>query len=434
MISFFCSEFFNENDMDVEIITVGDELLIGQVTDTNSAWMGKILNDNGFAVVRKTTVGDVEDAIVAAVDAAAGRTPVALLTGGLGPTKDDVTLRALCRYFGSRMCFSEETYAGIEQLFRRNGRQINELTRLQAMVPDNATVIQNRAGTAPCTWFERDGFVLVAMPGVPSEMKWLMTHEVTPRLKAHFRQDVFIRHRSYWVSGYTESALAMHLAGFEESLPPFVRLAYLPQQGIVRLRLSVCGRQETDTETALAGLCGQLEEKLQGHIVSDEDKSLEAIVGERLRRQGATVATAESCTGGAIASLLTSEAGSSDYFRGGIVAYANAAKQNLLGVPAGDLETHGAVSRQVVEQMARGALERLGSDFAVATSGIAGPGGGTDEKPVGTVWIAVAAKDGRVASRLYRFGAIREQNIQRTVNMSLLLLLEAFQESKTNTL
>ncbi|MDR1603038.1 MAG: competence/damage-inducible protein A [Tannerella sp.] len=412
--------------MDVEIITVGDELLIGQVVDTNSAWMGKILNDNGFEIVRKTAVGDGEDAIIAAVDAAKRRAPVILLTGGLGPTKDDVTLRALCRYFGSRMYFSEETYANIEQLFRRNERQINELTRRQAMVPDNSTVIQNRAGTAPCTWFERDGLLLVSMPGVPSEMKWLMTNEVMPRLKKHFRQDVFIRHRSCWVSGYTESALAMHLADFEDNLPPFVKLAYLPQPGIIRLRLSSYCRQETDAEKAPALLYRQLEEKLQGHIVSDEDKNLEMIVGERLRGLGATVATAESCTGGAIASLLTAVAGSSDYFKGGIIAYSNSVKQNLLGVSADDLETHGAVSREVVEQMARGALKMLDSDFAVATSGIAGPGGATDGKPVGTVWIAIAGKDSRMLSRLYRFGMIREQNIQRTVNMSLLLLLDVF--------
>ncbi|MDR0757008.1 MAG: CinA family nicotinamide mononucleotide deamidase-related protein [Tannerella sp.] len=412
--------------MDVEIITVGDELLIGQVVDTNSAWMGRILNENGFEVVRKTTVGDAEDAIIAAVDAAKKRTPAVLMTGGLGPTNDDVTLRALCRYFGSGMYFSEETYASIEQLFGRNGRQINELTRRQAMVPDNAKIIQNGVGTAPCTWFEQDGFVLVSMPGVPSEMKWLMTNEVTPRLKTHFRQDVFfIRHRNYWVSGYTESALAMHLSGFEDGLPPFVRLAYLPQQGIIRLRLSAYCRQETDAETAMAGLCRQLEEKLQGHIITDEDKNLEVIVGERLRRLGATVATAESCTGGAIAALLTSVPGSSDYFKGSIVAYANQVKQTLLGVSAGDLNAHGAVSREVVEQMARGALKMLDSDFAVATSGIAGPGGGTDGKPVGTVWIAVAAGDGRVMSEFYRFGTFREQNIQRTVNMSLLLLNRA---------
>ncbi|MDR2121309.1 MAG: CinA family nicotinamide mononucleotide deamidase-related protein [Tannerella sp.] len=412
--------------MDVEIITVGDELLIGQVVDTNSAWMGKALNENGFVVVRKTVVGDDEDAIVAAVDAAKKRAPVVLLTGGLGPTKDDITMRALCRYFGGKMYFSEETYANIEQLVGRNGRPVNALTRNQAMVPDNSTVIQNRAGTAPCMWFDREEWLLVSMPGVPLEMKWLMNNEVLPRLKKRFRQDVFIRHRSYWVSGHTESSLAMLLAGFEESLPPFVKLAYLPQPGIVRLRLSAYCRQEAEAETALAPLYGRLEEALQGRIVSDEDKNLEVIVGERLRSLGATVVTAESCTGGAIASLLTSVAGSSDYFKGSVVAYSDAVKKNLLGVSPDDLETHGAVSREVVEQMAKGALNLLGGDFAVSTSGIAGPGGGTADKPVGLVWIAVAEREGnrRLRFERFRFRTTREQNIQRTVNASLLLLLD----------
>ncbi|MDR1332313.1 MAG: CinA family nicotinamide mononucleotide deamidase-related protein [Tannerella sp.] len=410
--------------MDVEIITVGDELLIGQVVDTNSAWMGRVLNDNGFRVVRKTAVGDEETAIVAAVDEAKKRAPVVMMTGGLGPTKDDITLHALCRYFGCGMYFSEEVYAGIEQLFGRSGRPVNELTRTQAMVPDAATVIRNRAGTAPCTWFERDDILLISMPGVPSEMKWLMTDEVLPRLRRHFRQDLFIRHQSYRVSGYTESALAIHLAGFEDGLPASVKLAYLPQPGIIRLRLSAYCRQEGEAEEVLAPLCRLLEGRLRGHIISEGDKDIEAIVGERLRSRGATVATAESCTGGAIAALLTSVAGSSDYFRGGIVAYANAVKQGVLGVSADALERHGAVSREVVEQMAGGALKVTGSDFAVAVSGIAGPGGGTAEKPVGTVWIAVAGRDGRLKSGLYRFGSIREQNIGRAVNMALLLLLE----------
>ncbi|MDR1408580.1 MAG: competence/damage-inducible protein A [Tannerella sp.] len=410
--------------MDVEIITIGDELLIGQVVDTNSAWMGRMLNDIGFRVVRKTAVGDDGEVIAAALDAAKKRAPVVLLTGGLGPTKDDITLHTLCRYFGCEMHFSEEVYRDIEQLFGRNGRAMNELTRLQAMVPDGGTVIRNRAGTAPCTWFERDGWLLVSMPGVPSEMKWLMTHEVLPRLQTRFRQDVFIRHQSYWVSGYTESALAIHLTDFENRLPPSVKLAYLPQAGIIRLRLSACCRQEADTEAALTSSRRQLEERLQGHIVSDEDRNLETIAGARLRAAGATVATAESCTGGAVAASLTSVAGSSDYFRGSIVAYADPVKQNVLGVSAEALERHGAVSREVVEQMACGALKTLDADFALATSGIAGPGGGTPEKPVGTVWIAIAAKDGSTSSKHYQFGAIREQNIQRTVNMALLMLLE----------
>ncbi|MDR0844803.1 MAG: competence/damage-inducible protein A [Tannerella sp.] len=409
--------------MDVEIITIGDELLIGQVVDTNSAWMGKALNESGFRVVRKTAVGDTEDDIVAAMDAAGSRASLVLVTGGLGPTKDDITLRTLCRYFGCQLHFSEEIYTGIEQLFHQRGRTMNELTRNQAMVPDRCTVIRNQAGTAPCTWFERDGLVLVSMPGVPSEMKWLMTHEILPRLKKRFQQDVYIRHQTYWVRDFSESDLAIRLADFEERMPSFIKLAYLPQAGIIRLRLSACCQREEDGAQAMAVLQNQLEGLLEGHIFAKEDKNIEVIVGERLRERGRTVGTAESCTGGAIASLLTSVAGSSDYFTGSVVSYANAVKQNLLGIPERDLQQHGAVSREVVEQMARGALRVLGCDYAIATSGIAGPGGGTPEKPVGTVWIAVADA-GKVTSKCYHFSTIREQNIQRTTLMALLLLLD----------
>jgi nicotinamide-nucleotide amidase len=409
--------------MNAEIITIGDELLIGQVVDTNSAWMGRELNDAGFQVIRKTVAGDEEEEIIAAIDAANRRVPLVLVTGGLGPTRDDITLRALCRYFGSRLHFSEEVYAGIERIFHRHGRIINDLTRHQAMVPDGCTVICNQAGTAPCTWFERDGHVLVSMPGVPSEMKWLMTHEVLPRLKKQFRRDVYIRHQSFWVGGYTESALAMHLAGFEDSLPAFVKLAYLPQAGMIRLRLSACARREEETGQAIAVWQKQLETLLDGHILSSEDKNIEIIVGEQLRERGLTVGTAESCTGGAIAALLTSVAGSSAYFAGSVVAYADHVKQNVLGVSGIDLQRHGAVSREVVEQMARGAMRVLGCDCAVATSGIAGPGGGTAEKPVGTVWIAVACKE-TVVSKNCHFTTVRELNVQRSVNTALLMLLE----------
>lgn len=416
--------------MEVEIITIGDELLIGQVIDTNSAWMGKALNEYGFQVTRKTVVGDEEKDIVSAFDAARHRVPLVLVTGGLGPTKDDITLRTLCRYFDCQLHFSEDVYATIEQLFGKQGRVMNELTRNQAMVPDQCTVIRNQAGTAPCTWFERDGFVLVSMPGVPSEMKWLMTNEVLPRLKQRFQQDLFIKHQSFRVGGYPESALALHLAAFEEQLPSFVKLAYLPESGVIRLRLSAYAQQETDAEQAIAVLREQLKALLDGHILAEEDKNMETLVGERLRERGCTVGTAESCTGGSIAALLTSVAGSSDYFVGSVVSYANAVKQTVLGVSGHDLQQHGAVSREVVEQMACGALRVLGCDYAIATSGIAGPDGGTPEKPVGTVWIAVAGKE-TVTSQCYRFGTIREQNVQRTVLMALLLLLDVLKKQET---
>lgn len=409
--------------MDVEIITIGDELLIGQVVDTNSAFMATVLNDNGFKVVRKTTIGDEENEIIAAIDAAKQRANIILMTGGLGPTKDDITLRTLCRYFDSKMHFSDEVYANIERLFFKRGRAMNPLTRNQAMVPDQCTVIQNRVGTAPCTWFEKDDLVLISMPGVPEEMEWLMTNEIIPRLNAHYQQDIYIRHQSSLVTGYSESDLAMLLSDFEQNMPPFVKLAYLPQLGIMRLRLSAYAKTKEEAENAITALQQKLNRLLGEHLISETDQHIEILIGDLLRAQQKTVGTAESCTGGNIASLLTAVPGSSDYFVGGIVSYANSVKQHVLSVSEHDLATYGAVSRQVVEQMAKGALRTLECDYAIATSGIAGPGGGTPEKPVGTVWIAVASKK-KVVSKEYYFNTGRSQNIKRTVNFALLLLLE----------
>jgi nicotinamide-nucleotide amidase len=409
--------------MTVEIITIGDELLIGQVVDTNSAWMAEILNDNGFRVVRKTTVGDDSDDIKKAIDDALGRVSVVLITGGLGPTKDDLTLKTLCEYFKVSMYFSEEVYAHIEQMFGKRGYRMNELTRNQAMVPEKATIIQNEAGTAPCTWFEQDGGALVSMPGVPYEMKWLMENEIVPRLKKKFHPNLYIRHQTCRVTGISEAALAIQLTDFENDLPSFVKLAYLPQSGVIRLRLSAYTDDENRAEDTIALLREQLEEILKGYIIPGEDGNIEVVTGEKLRSKGLTVGTAESCTGGAVAALLTSVPGSSDYYLGSVVSYSNEVKQQVLGVSGDDLEHYGAVSRQVVEQMAKGALRVLGCDYAVATSGIAGPGGGTPAKPVGAVWIAVAGKD-VVVSEEYHFTIIREQNIQRTVNTSLRMLLD----------
>ena len=414
--------------MDVAIITIGDELLIGQVVDTNSAWLGKILNENGFKVVYKVAIGDNEGDIMSAIDAANRVAPLILVTGGLGPTKDDITMRTLCEYYGCKLVFSEETYQNIDRIFAKNGRSMNELTRNQAIVPDGCVVIQNRMGTAPCTWFERDNHILISMPGVPLEMKWLMTNEILPRLKKRFKQDLHILHRTFWVNGYAESALAIRLSDFENNLPDFVKLAYLPQLGIIRLRLSAYAQIEKEAEEAFNTLQQQLEELLKDNIMPDGDKTPEVIAGEKLRNLGQTIGTAESCTGGSIAALLTSVAGSSDYFVGSVVAYANNVKQNILGVSESDLKHYGTVSRQVVEQMAKGALRVLGCDWAIATSGIAGPGGGTPEKPVGTIWIAVANRNEAISNE-YHFNTIREQNVQRTVNIALMQLLEMLNQA-----
>ena len=408
--------------MKVEIITIGDELMIGQVVDTNSAWMGKILNDNGFQVVRKVAVGDDACDIKKALDEAFSRASIVLITGGLGPTKDDITLKTLCEYFDTSLYFSQEVYHHIENMFRKKGFVMNELTRNQAFVPEKATVIQNDAGTAPCTWFEQDENVLVSMPGVPFEMKWLMENKIVPRLNKKYHRDIYIRHRTISVSGIPEAALAIKLTDFENNLPAFVKLAYLPQSGIIRLRLSAYCEDEKMAEETPAVLQHQLKEILQSYIIADLDKNIEILVGEKLREKGLMVGTAESCTGGAIAALLTSVPGSSDYYRGSVIAYSNEVKHRLLGVSKNDIAKYGAVSRQVVEQMAQGALHVLGCDYAIATSGIAGPSGGTPDKPVGTVWIAVANKDA-VNSRKFHFTLIREQIIQHSVNTALIMLL-----------
>ncbi|MDR2384254.1 MAG: CinA family nicotinamide mononucleotide deamidase-related protein [Tannerella sp.] len=412
--------------MNVEIITIGDELLIGQVIDTNSAWMANMLNDNGLKVTRKVTVGDMAEDIAKAIDDAFKNVSIVLLTGGLGLTKDDLTLKTLCKYFDSRLHFSNEVFANIKEIMKERTIIINELTRSQAMVPDKATVIQNKMGTAPCTWFERNSKVLISMPGVPYEMKWLMSNEIIPKLKKRFKRDIFIKHCTIMVSGLTESELAVKLKDFENDLPDFVRLAYLPQAGIIRLRLSAYFDIERKVNETVNTLKKQLSDIVKEYIIYDEDRKIEVIAGEELRKRGLTIGTAESCTGGAIASLITSVPGSSDYFVGSIVSYSNIVKTNILGVPIKDLEVYGAVSKQVVEQMAQGALRSLGCNYVIATSGIAGPGGGTETKPVGTVWIAVANKE-KVISEEHHFTKEREQNIACITNVALMFLVKNLQ-------
>ncbi len=407
----------------VEVITIGDEILIGQIVDTNSAWMAVELNKAGFELAQITSVHDDAGHIVESLGLALKRADVVLFTGGIGPTNDDITKQTLAKFFDSKLVFDESVLRNIEQLFStRPNWVINELTRAQAMVPDKCTVIQNTVGTAPVTWFEKDGKVIVSMPGVPYEMQYAMSQEIIPRLQNYFKTPSIV-HKTVQVYGYGESALALKIAEWEGGLPENVSLAYLPNYGVVKLRLSGVSDDVLALEFSMNQQIDKLSQILGSSIVSYEDVAIENLIGDALKLKGLMVATAESCTGGNIARRFTTIPGSSDFFKGSVVAYSNDVKTSLLQVFAGDIEKYGAVSQVVVEQMAAGARQLLKADVAVATSGIAGPAGGTLEKPVGTIWIAVCS-DGKTVSREFRFGALREQNIQRATQAALLMLKE----------
>jgi len=407
----------------VEIITIGDELLIGQVIDTNSPWMAHELNLIGFDVRYKTTIGDDESDILEACKKALKRSQVVLITGGIGPTKDDITKKSLCKFFNTSLVFDEKTLETIQTVISGLGRNLNELTRNQAYIPQDCTVIQNRWGTAPITWFEAEGKILVSMPGVPYEMKGVMREEILPRLQVFFHSDDLILHRTFWVKNYGESSLAIYLEAFENELPPAIKLAYLPTSGLIRLRLTGKGSNSEELSLQMEEQREKLLACLRNDIVSEIDDDLENILDKQLKGKHWTLALAESCTGGKLASLFTAIPGCSSYFKGGIVCYSNEIKQRVLGVDSALLTDFGAVSRQVVEAMVAGAFHVFDADCIIAISGIAGPDGGTPEKPVGTVWIAVSFK-GKMLSQEYLFSQNRESNILRACNNGIRMLLE----------
>ncbi|KAA6300989.1 MAG: Nicotinamide-nucleotide amidohydrolase PncC [Candidatus Ordinivivax streblomastigis] len=411
--------------MNVEIITIGDELLIGQVIDTNSAFMAVQLNKIGMDVRYKTTVGDNEQDILDAFDRAFSRASIVLVTGGIGPTKDDITKNTLCKYFDTHLVFDEKTLKTIEEVVNGWSKTLNKLTLEQAYVPEKAIVIQNQMGTAPLTWFEKDGKVLVSMPGVPYEMKWAMSNEIIPRLQERFMLSDAIEHQTFWVKNFTESLLAIRLETFENELPAHIRLAYLPTSGLIRLRLTGKGADKTVLAQEMAGQKTQLKSLLTENIISEEDETLEKILDKLLKEKNLTLSLAESCTGGKLASLFTAIPGCSTYFKGGVVSYSNDAKAAILGVNPWDINQSGAVSKEVVEQMVLGAQHVFHSDCAIAVSGIAGPDGGTPEKPVGTVWIAVAYKD-TIESKCFHFSKDRENNMLRACNNGMTMLLDLF--------
>ena len=408
--------------MNYSIIVVGDEILIGQVQDTNSGFIARQLTPFGWQAVSIRTVADDGQAIFDAIDEGFSHSDVILMTGGLGPTKDDITKPTLCRYFGGELVHDEATARNVEQIVSGRHLKLNDYTRAQAMVPSSCRVIQNLCGTAPLMWFERDSKVLVSMPGVPYETETMLVREVIPQLMTHFHHDVDIEFRHLMVTGIIESALAMTLDEWERRLPQGIHLAYLPQPGIIHLRLTGQAAEKQWLTAEMDRLVAELHQMLGNHIVCDENLPLAGIVGNILRRRGLTLSTAESCTGGNIAHEITAIAGSSDYFMGAVVSYHRDVKQNQLGVSSSDIDQYGVVSQTVAEQMVTGVCRLLGTDCAVATTGVAGPGGGTPETPVGTVWMAAKYGD-KVISQCKHIPGHRQRVIARATNDALLLLL-----------
>jgi nicotinamide-nucleotide amidase len=410
--------------INASIITIGDELLIGQTIDTNSAFIAQELNKIGVWVRRRVAVGDVYDDIWQALDEERKDSQIIIITGGLGPTADDITKPLLAKYFGGKLVVNEEVLAHVrylfEKVYRRPTAGILERNLKQAEVPDVCTVLHNARGTAPGMWFaptQQRKCIFVSLPGVPHEMKGLMTDEVIPRLLREFDMPAII-HRTAFTAGQGESLIAERLVEFEASLPAHIKLAYLPSYGMVRLRLTATGNQKEQVEAEITPYFEKLQELVKEFLVSNEDEGLETVVGKLLKSRGQTMGTAESCTGGYIAHLITSIAGSSDYYKGSIVSYDNEIKENILAVNKSTLKAHGAVSEETVKEMAAGALKVLHVDYVIATSGIMGPGGGSEEKPVGTVWLAAANKDTVSTIRLnFRFD--RQRNIAITAANAL---------------
>lgn len=425
--------------MKAEIITIGDELLIGQVVDTNSAWMAEHLNEAGIELYQITSVHDDREHILKALDEAFSRADIVLTTGGLGPTKDDITKHVMCEYFGTSLVEDIHVRAHIHELYKERPDVLNRLTATQWLVPASATILPNRVGSAPIMVFEyevegerlkvkgEEKKMLIAMPGVPHEMKIAMTEQVLPflrlKVKGERRETGDIIHRTIMLAGIPESTLAIRIEDWENALPDSMHLAYLPKDGTIRLRLSTYGEA---TAEELQSHIDTLLPLINDYLLATEDISLEALAGRLLKQQGKTIATAESCTGGRLAAALNAQSGSSAYYMGSVVAYDNRIKEQVLSVAHDTLMEHGAVSEQTVREMAEGVRALMNTDYAIATSGIAGPTGGTKDKPVGTVWIAWATPIGTEA-RCFHFGVAREreQITMRAVNEALIHLIKS---------
>ncbi|MCP4553294.1 MAG: competence/damage-inducible protein A [Bacteroidetes bacterium] len=398
--------------MKVEIINIGDELLIGQVVNTNASWMADQLNQVGIEVVQITAISDTYEHIFQGLDLAKSRADVIILTGGLGPTKDDITKTVLCNYFNTKLVFNEKVFKQVEELFHLRGFKVTTINRKQAEIPANCIPLQNINGTAPGMWFEQDGKIIISIPGVPFEMRALIKDQIIPQLLEKSDPAVIIN-KTVLTQGIGESALAEIITDWESNLPDYFKLAYLPQPGIVRLRLTARGNERNLLQKNLDEQLTELLKIIPNLIFGYNNDTLEQVLQELLLKEKKTLSIAESCTGGYIAQLITSVSGSSNYFMGSVVAYDNEVKEHILGLSKDLMMEGGTVSRQVVEQMALKAQSLFNTDYAIATSGIAGPNGGSKEKPVGTTWVAIATPDQGVVSKKYLFGEHRGRNIRK---------------------
>lgn len=405
--------------MRAEILSIGDELLIGQTINTNASWLGQECSKLGIRIVHVTTISDEKQLIKNAVDEAFKRADLVLVTGGLGPTKDDITKYTLCEYFDSELEIHIPTLQRIEAFFSKRNRPMLEVNIRQAELPKKCTILENVNGTAAGMWFEKDGKILISMPGVPYEMKGIMMEQAFPRLQEKFALKA-LYHRTLMTQGIGESFLADQLQDWENEVRvKGLGLAYLPSPGMVKLRLTSYEGESRAEE--IDAYFSQLEERFPNYVYGKEDETIQLVLGRLLREKKMTIGTVESCTGGSLAQTLVSVAGASDYFQGSFLTYTNELKNRLVDVSKHDLDTVGAVSREVVEQMAKNGREKLGVDICISTSGVAGPDGGTDELPVGTIWIGIATKD-KVSAKKFQFGDHRERNIQMTVLTALNLV------------
>ncbi len=417
LISFMLFYFFI---MNADIITIGDEILIGQITDTNSQWIAEKLNSAGFNIRQITSTGDDKEQIFNLLNEVSDKSDLIILTGGLGPTEDDITKETLADYFNTRLVLNEEILNDVKSFVESKGFVLNERNRKQAEVPESCKLIRNLYGTAPAMWFEKDNTVFISLPAVPFEMKAIMSNSVMAMLKKRF-QTSFVVHKTVLTYGFPEAGLAELLSDWERNLDKKIKLAYLPSPERIRLRLSIICKDKKKAEKLIDFEILKLNKIIGKAIFGYGDLFLQNIIGQILKSEKKSVSVAESCTGGKIAHLITSVEGSSEYFKGGIIAYSNEIKINQLNVPEDVIERYGAVSKEVVEFMVKGQREKFNTDFAVAVSGIAGPGGGTVEKPVGTTWIAVANKN-KVITKKYTFGKMRDVNIRIAASKALDML------------